>query len=455
MIAALLLLLSPLATPSTDGRLVASMPTVARDHHAVPGAELGGAAQDPLQELESQLDRAVERYTTSGVTPETLGAFSAVIDRIRRQPPGGPDETRRRALIARALNYRAQTYFSLDRTAEAERDLRDLLTANPAFEIDENAVPARFVPIFRNLKRSMIGVLALRVTPADAVVTVNGLPVTLAQGSISLSVVAGQVEVLLRKPGYDTTRESIAVAPGATQAVNVSMRPGDRGPLPAWRRVFFGYSLGYHAYSEPLTDQITGLFVYNRPTSVSVDYTVQRDFGYYEFGGGVRLFGPLAIGVTYGKLDVPVEGILVASVPHPSPAGQPRSMTGVITDLTREERAIHLEVRATKGSDRYEVAVFGGPSRFDVRQKLASSYRFFDQVSSVTFSEAITELQDKQSKTGFHFGVDASLLFAKYVGFGGFVRYSRGTVDFTPADGEPLSVVVGGVQAGGGLRVRF
>jgi hypothetical protein len=62
---------------------------------------------------------------------------------------------------------------------------------------------------------------------------------------------------------------------------------------------------------------------------------------------------------------------------------------------------------------------------------------------------------------GFHGGVDVRYFFTERLGVGGIFRFSRGEVEipgmFGTADDPPppLDIKVGGVQFGGGLRVRF
>jgi hypothetical protein len=53
---------------------------------------------------------------------------------------------------------------------------------------------------------------------------------------------------------------------------------------------------------------------------------------------------------------------------------------------------------------------------------------------------------------GIHFGVDITYLVTPRYGVGVLARYTWGSADITGAD---ESVTVGGLQIGGGLRIRF
>jgi len=56
---------------------------------------------------------------------------------------------------------------------------------------------------------------------------------------------------------------------------------------------------------------------------------------------------------------------------------------------------------------------------------------------------------------GYNASVDVTWMFARSVGVGGLVRYTRADVDLEPAAGRTLSMKAGGVQAGGGIRFVF
>ncbi len=56
---------------------------------------------------------------------------------------------------------------------------------------------------------------------------------------------------------------------------------------------------------------------------------------------------------------------------------------------------------------------------------------------------------------GYNAGVDMTWRFADNFGVGLLVRYSNGKKEFTPTGAQPVEVTVGGLHAGGGLRVLF
>jgi hypothetical protein len=110
-------------------------------------------------------------------------------------------------------------------------------------------------------------------------------------------------------------------------------------------------------------------------------------------------------------------------------------------------------------SNRIELAAFGGPSFYSIKQGLAT-INLSDIVEgpspfgTVTVRQATVVVAD-ESKTGFNIGVDGTYRVTDIVGVGGFMRFSGTDVDLDLPGGGTVNVDVGGFQMGAGLRVRF
>ena len=106
-------------------------------------------------------------------------------------------------------------------------------------------------------------------------------------------------------------------------------------------------------------------------------------------------------------------------------------------------------------TDEIDVSVFGGPSVLRVEQ---------DVVAAVTAAEvgdpfdtvnvAVTTETASKRGAGVNVGADVTYMFTEQLGAGGFFRFAGGSVDL-PVGSTTVAVDVGGVQVGGGLRVRF
>lgn len=162
-------------------------------------------------------------------------------------------------------------------------------------------------------------------------------------------------------------------------------------------------------------------------------------------------------------------GTVSVRVPHPLQFNRPRTTTGDITDVRRREVGQHFMVgwnistvaearrrTATRGLD---FTLFAGPSIFVTDQLLVSNLMLalekevfpFDELA---FPGAQTQTV-RENVMGYNAGVDMTWRFSRNVGVGLLLRYSNGKKSFGATGAEPVDVTVGGLHAGGGLRVLF
>jgi hypothetical protein len=173
--------------------------------------------------------------------------------------------------------------------------------------------------------------------------------------------------------------------------------------------------------------------------------------------GGIRLWRNLAVGVGVTAFSRTGNADVSAEIPHPFYFNQFRSVSGTASGLKRNEVAVSLDVgwRTVLGR-RIDMMVFGGPAFFTVKQDLATQVRFSESYPYDTASFVGADSKStKASVVGFSAGVDVSCMITKSVGFGAIVRISHARAQLSPASGQTIRVDAGGVQAGGGLRVRF
>ena len=180
----------------------------------------------------------------------------------------------------------------------------------------------------------------------------------------------------------------------------------------------------------------------------------------YDLGGSVRLWRALYGGAALSIFETTGSGTLTARVPHPLQFNKPRTTTGDIPDARRLEIGTHIAfgwmIPAASGLD---FLLFGGPSFFSTEQLFVRSLTLsldkevfpFDQLA---FPGAQTETL-RENAVGYNAGVDMTWRFADHVGVGLLLRYSNGKKGFAPAGSQPVEVTVGGLNAGGGLRVLF
>lgn len=227
-------------------------------------------------------------------------------------------------------------------------------------------------------------------------------------------------------------------------------------PSPWESQGFVSLNAMYQTETRDFQDSVT-ITRFVEQGEVDTSYHIKSGLAWDISGGQVawKNIGA-AFGVSWfartGEADV------TAHIPHPFFFDQPREINGEATGLKHREVAVHFDALVmVPASKRVRLMVFGGPTYFHLKQGV---------VSDVTYTEAypydtaeftgVTVTEQTESGIGFNVGADVAVLFSPRVGVGGLVRYSQGTIDFLGTDGATtLSVDVGGLQVGGGLRLFF
>ena len=107
-------------------------------------------------------------------------------------------------------------------------------------------------------------------------------------------------------------------------------------------------------------------------------------------------------------------------------------------------------------SEGLQVAVFGGPTFFNITQDLVTDVLFTQAYpfDTAAYTGATTGRQS-ESTVGFNVGADVAYYFSGRIGVGWLARFSRATADLPSHDGGTVAFDTGGFQTGGGLRLRF
>jgi hypothetical protein len=208
-------------------------------------------------------------------------------------------------------------------------------------------------------------------------------------------------------------------------------------------------------------------------------YFEQGSFGFertvptgpvYDLGALVRLWSGLHAGAAVSVFEKVGPGTVTARVPHPLQFNRPRTTTGEIPNATRREIGQHImfgwnistapvtpgRPRPTRGLD---FTLFAGPSIFATDELFVTSLMLSLEKEVYPFDELAfpgTQTETvRDNVLGYNAGVDMTWRFSRNIGVGLLLRYSHGQKQFTPTGAQPVDVTVGGLQAGGGLRVLF
>lgn len=211
-----------------------------------------------------------------------------------------------------------------------------------------------------------------------------------------------------------------------------------------------GYRMGTKTFTS------TGTLRANaEDATYSVDHTLKSGL-VFNVGGGYTVWKQLSLGVGLVKWSASTPGTLTGAVPHPFFFNKARNLTGPVSGVSRDELAIHIQARLVRMlGPKLQVLVFGGPSLFQVKQGLVSTLTWKDEYpyDSATLGAAQTAT-GTASGLGFNAGGDVAFFFAPKVGVGGGLQFSGASITMTSGTSQ-ANLTAGGLQAGGGIRLRF
>ncbi len=183
--------------------------------------------------------------------------------------------------------------------------------------------------------------------------------------------------------------------------------------------------------------------------------------GSFDVGGGDMFNRRVGFGVSLAGTAHEDTAALAISIPHPLYFNA-SAVDGTVTSqpLTRAEGAWHLHAMFVAAqTPRIRVRVFGGPSYFRAEQEVVTGISY-DHVFQVFGPGNAVDIRSYTSEKsvgtawGVHGGGDVSVFFNRVFGVGAALRVSRGDVEIEDY-GPDHDIKTGGVQFGGGLRLKF
>ena len=276
--------------------------------------------------------------------------------------------------------------------------------------------------------------------------------VTLAALALSLLACPGLTEAQAQTP-----KTPAGPPPPSTPRTPPQTPPrvAPRPKGPAQPRFTLSIGGGY----QPTTTSFDDSFTFTRDqetgrtrTSYDVDAGAVFDGGF-----GARLWRGLGVGVALSRFTV--DGVISAtsSIPHPFFLNRHRDVSGEAGGMRREETGVHVQAQYTAPiGKRLQVTLMGGATSFHVSQTVVIDVNYTEEYpyDAATFA-GVDSTRKTGTAAGFNAGADVRWMFSTHVGAGGLVRVARGTAKIDAAESRTISVDVGGVQAGGGIRLVF
>jgi hypothetical protein len=205
--------------------------------------------------------------------------------------------------------------------------------------------------------------------------------------------------------------------------------------------------------------------VFSETAAAAASYPTLPNLKGVDFNAGFRLPGgagkPIGIGVHFDNINYQQIADLGVRIPHPFFFNRPGAAAGISDVLTRKDRSLDIQATFIPPTPaEWNVRLFGGPSYIHMEEERVGAI-LYSQVATifgtnfVAITSAPVETVDG-SAWGLNAGADVAFFFSRYVGVGGTLRLTRGTVTLV----DPLSNVemdrdASHVIYGAGVRFRY
>lgn len=242
------------------------------------------------------------------------------------------------------------------------------------------------------------------------------------------------------------TTTIIAMIAALTLGAALTARAQTPSTTSADPNMFISVSGGGQFQSRTFSETTT-FTLFNETGIVTANQTVGSGF-VFDASVGYRLWRRLSVAVGVSTFRGAGAAAAIVAVPNPLTFGKPTIKTLLASDygdLSQTDTAVNFQAVWIKPlTDKLDLWLFAGPSVIHVSQQIASATETQNALPATKNESANT------AKAGAA-GVDLSYRLNERYSVGGFVRYAGGEVDLPSVS----NLKVGGVQAGGGIRLRF
>ncbi len=191
------------------------------------------------------------------------------------------------------------------------------------------------------------------------------------------------------------------------------------------------------------------------PAPITFDFDASRT-SWFDGGIVAQIRGRWAVGAAVSFSAHDADAGVKASIAHPFFFNQARLVGGTLA-ATRTELAVHLDaVYLLAARGRLELAVSGGASIFNATQTMITDVAYTDTYpfDTATFASA-PAIGSTTTVGGFNVGADVTWKRWRRVGVGALLRFAHASAAFAASPNNTATSDVGGLQAGGGVRLAF
>jgi tetratricopeptide (TPR) repeat protein len=147
------------------------------------------------------------------------GAVSVLDRAIAQLQARRTDRTVQPQLVA-AYQLRARALFGLGDRTKSQSDMEALLRVDPSYRMPGDVSP-RVIALFEDTRKTVVGELVLTITPLDAEIDVDGVPLVATERTLSLA--SGPHTVAVRRGGYRPDSREVAVTAGTSLPLSVTL----------------------------------------------------------------------------------------------------------------------------------------------------------------------------------------------------------------------------------------
>src|SRR5262245_58423853 len=188
---------------------------------APPARAQSAAELQELAALQELMSQAVAEFSGAQQS-RSIVQWDELVNRLealRRQAPLGP---RGKDMLVQAYEYRARAYYGTGLQDKAAENFRALVQLQPQHALSKDRVSPKVVDFFNNIKKDLVGFIAVQSRPAGAKVALNGEFLSLTD-FFPLEVLAGSYQVEITREGYRTETRAVTIAAKATETLEVDL----------------------------------------------------------------------------------------------------------------------------------------------------------------------------------------------------------------------------------------
>ena len=220
-----------------------------------------------------------------------------------------------------------------------------------------------------------------------------------------------------------------------------------QAPAPSTSKFFVSVDAGAQLAPRSITMGATQT-VYDETATLNASVDVGKGF-VPGFAVGYRVFGDVFVGVGVTMFSNTGDAAYTASIPDPLFFNRNKTVSGTVTGLEHKETAILPTISYARPlTDKIDVVGGIGPSIIRLSQDTVSSFTVAAGTQNVTVGKSTED----GSATGINASIGLNYNLTERFAIGGFARYAGAKVAL-PSFADKQNV--GGMQAGGGLRINF